>query len=146
MLPFPMFRSQSPIYLAQLRTIPLSTSAISAPSVLRRTGSLTHTVPQAPPAQKCTHLSPLAATLTDQSQLIEESITLSLAFATLTGRVKHKSFVCHSYKKHPGVGIPSRHSLPSIRHAQLTTHHSPLTVDCTLPPLLTSIDRCGATP
>ena len=24
--------------------------------------------------------------------------------ATLTTRVKHKSFACHSYKKHPGVG------------------------------------------
>jgi len=120
-----MFRSQSPIYLAQLRTIPLSTSAISVPSVLRRTGSLTHTDPQAPPAQKCTHLSPLAAPLTDHSQLIEETITLNLIFATLTDRVKHKSFVCHSYKKHPGVGYPLS---PLITlYSPRTTYYPPLT-------------------
>jgi hypothetical protein len=49
-------------------------------------------------------LSPFAATLTDSSQLIENPATLSPAFATLTSRVKHKSFVCHSYKKHRGWG------------------------------------------
>jgi hypothetical protein len=49
-------------------------------------------------------LSPVFATLTVHSQLVENTITLSLAFATLTDRVKHKSFACHSYKKHPGVG------------------------------------------
>ena len=49
----------------------------------------------------------LSATLTDTPQLHENKATLSLAFATLTRRVKHKSFVCHSYKKHRGVGYPS---------------------------------------
>jgi hypothetical protein len=28
----------------------------------------------------------------------------------------------------------------------VTTHYSPLTIDCSLPPPLTSTDRCGATP
>ena|ERR1700730_10209336 len=51
--------------------------------------------------------TPLSVTLTDTPQLHENKATLSPAFATLTGRVKHKSFVCHSYKKHRGVGYPS---------------------------------------
>jgi hypothetical protein len=50
--------------------------------------------------------SPLSATLTDTPQLHESKTTLSLAFATLTRLVKPNSFVCHSYKKHRGVGYP----------------------------------------
>jgi hypothetical protein len=48
-----------------------------------------------------------------QTQSIENPATLS-PFpacppwrATLSELVKHKSCVCHSYKKHPGVGYPS---------------------------------------
>ena len=48
--------------------------------------------------------SPLSATLTDNPQLHENKATLSPAFATLTRRVKHKSCVCHSYRKHRGWG------------------------------------------
>ena len=48
--------------------------------------------------------SPLFATLTDRSQLIEKPATLSPFAATLTSCVKHKSFPCHSYRKTPGVG------------------------------------------
>lgn len=51
-------------------------------------------------------LSPFAATLTDSSQPIENPTALSPFPATLRGRVKHKSFICHSYKKTPGVGTP----------------------------------------
>jgi hypothetical protein len=51
-----------------------------------------------------TSATPLSATLTDNPQLHENKATLSPAFATLTRRVKHKSFICHSYKKHGGVG------------------------------------------
>ena len=47
--------------------------------------------------------TPLFATLTDHPQLHENKAALSLVFATLTGRVKHKSCVCHSYEKHRGV-------------------------------------------
>jgi hypothetical protein len=47
-------------------------------------------------------LTRFPATLTDTSQLAENPATLSPAFATLTRRVKHKSCVCHSYRKHPG--------------------------------------------
>jgi hypothetical protein len=54
-----------------------------------------------------TPATPLSATLTDTLQLHENKTILSPAFATLTRFVKHKSFVCHSYKKHRGVGYPS---------------------------------------
>src|SRR5579872_734094 len=53
-------------------------------------------------------LSPFSATLTDCPQLHENTGALSPVFATLTDCVKHKSFVCHSYKKHGGWG-PSTH-------------------------------------
>ncbi len=54
--------------------------------------------------------SPLFATLTSHSQLLENTTTLSPAVATLTSRVKHKSFACHSCRKHPGWGSPVRKS------------------------------------
>jgi len=47
-------------------------------------------------------LSFLPATLTKNLQLTENKATLGLFRATLTSRVKHKSFVCHSYKKQGG--------------------------------------------
>ena len=65
--------------------------------------------------------SPLSATLTDNPQLDENKTTLSLAFATLTGRVKHKSFVCHSYKKHRGVGYHSLADPASFRSLCFTS-------------------------
>ncbi len=49
-------------------------------------------------------VSPFFAALTDSSQLHDNTATLSPAFATLTPCVKHKFFVCHSYKKHRGWG------------------------------------------
>ncbi len=49
--------------------------------------------------------SPLLGTLTDYLQLTENLATLSPFPAILTTRVKVKPFVCHSYKKHPGVGV-----------------------------------------
>jgi hypothetical protein len=49
-------------------------------------------------------LSPFFATLTSPLQPPENTATLSPAFATLTRHVNHNSFVCHSYKKHPGWG------------------------------------------
>ena len=57
-------------------------------------------------------LSPLFAALTRNAQLTENKATLSPFPATLTSRVKPKSFVCHSYKKHGGVGCP----LPFFDH------------------------------
>jgi len=48
-------------------------------------------------------LSPFPATLTGAPQLFENPATLSPVFATLTGHVRHKSFACHSCKKHRGV-------------------------------------------
>src|SRR5579859_3807781 len=46
--------------------------------------------------------SPLLATLRSCVQAAENTATLSPFPATLTSNLKHKSFVCHSYKKHRG--------------------------------------------
>jgi hypothetical protein len=51
-------------------------------------------------------LTPFPATLTSSLQITEKPATLTPAFATLTDIVTHKSFVCHSYKKHLGWGYP----------------------------------------
>jgi len=71
-------------------------------------------------------LTHLPATLTSHLQRPEKSATLSLAFATLTSPVKHKSCVCHSYKKHRGWGggkfcrlprgFPTPAIVPSLLH------------------------------
>ncbi len=50
------------------------------------------------------HATRFPATLTRHSQLAENAAGLSPAFATLTRRVTHKPFVCHSYKKRRGWG------------------------------------------
>jgi hypothetical protein len=72
-------------------------------------------------------------------QLVENQYTLSLFLATLTRRVRHNPFVCHSYRKSPGWGAPlskqarfSRlrvlvHRSPSSS-APRTTHYLLLTV------------------
>jgi len=94
-----------------MRALPLSTpplcvkpSPLSFPNPAR----LTLDIPSMPP------LSPLFTTLTAHSQATENKATLSPFPATLAGHVKHKSFVCHSYKKHRGVGASvfffARHS------------------------------------
>src|SRR5579859_1226307 len=69
-------------------------------------------------------LTHLPATLTSHLQSPEKSATLSLAFAALTSHVKHKSCVCHSYKKHPGWGYTLQPEMSSFPN--LTTRHSPL--------------------
>ena len=75
-------------------------------------------------------VTPFPATLTSHLQRPEKSATLSPAFATLTNRVKHKSSVCHSYKKHPGWAshLSSQRSFRSglSRPNFLPTRHSPL--------------------
>ena len=75
-------------------------------------------------------LSPFPATLTSSLQITEKPTTLSLAFATLTSRVKHKSCVCHSYKKHPGWGMPS--SSIANHHTVPLYPFSVLELDCGL--------------
>jgi hypothetical protein len=42
--------------------------------------------------------------LTSPLQLTENTATSSPAFATLTHHVNRNPFLCHSYRKHPGVG------------------------------------------
>jgi hypothetical protein len=60
-----------------------------------------------------TPVRPFFATLTTHLQPTENKTALSPFPATLASRVKHKSFVCHSYKKHQGV----------VRHAPLFARH-----------------------
>jgi hypothetical protein len=68
-------------------------------------------------------LSFLPATLTKNLQLTENKVTLSLFPATLTSRVKHKSFVWHSCKKQGGWGVPdiAFQIRPSTSNFQLPT-------------------------
>jgi hypothetical protein len=50
-------------------------------------------------------VTPLFAALTAIVQMPENITTLSPVFATLTRCVTPNSFICHSYKKHPGGGV-----------------------------------------
>src|SRR5579859_5012862 len=52
-------------------------------------------------------ITPFPATLSGESQLIENPAALSPVVATLTPHLHLNPFVCHSYKKHPGARIPS---------------------------------------
>ena len=52
-------------------------------------------------------VTPFPVTLASHLQIAENKTTLSPAVVTLTGCVKHKSFVCHSCKKHGGWGTTS---------------------------------------
>src|SRR5579859_694579 len=72
--------------------------------------------------------SPLLATLTRALQLIENPTTLSPFPAALTSRVKPKSFICHSYKKHGGwVYLPSPRATKILfLRSVLATRHQPL--------------------
>jgi hypothetical protein len=46
------------------------------------------------------------------------------SLAPLVANVKHKSFACHSYKKHPGWGVPSIFkSFPRSNHAFTSKPH-----------------------
>ena len=57
----------------------------------------------APFSQSCP-ATPFPAALTSHLQSHQNTTALSPAFAALTNQVTRNSFVCHSYKKHPGVG------------------------------------------
>src|SRR5580658_1676039 len=77
--------------------------------------------------QQCLSVTPLFATLTDQSQADENTTTLSPAFATLTRHITPNSFICHSYKKHPGGGVPcpaanAQYSQPLPRFSTSSKH------------------------
>jgi hypothetical protein len=64
--------------------------------------------------RKTSRVSPFFATLTRSLHLTENTATLSPFPAALTDRVKHKSFVCHSYRKHRGWGTSARSRLRYI--------------------------------
>ena len=67
-------------------------------------------------------LSPFPATLTNSVQRIENTTTLSPAFATLTRNVTRKPCICHSYEKHPGVRVPLQLSSRPRRPCPLAPH------------------------
>ena len=70
----------------------------------------------------CPTLTLFLATLAGHPQLTENPAALSPLPATLTSRVKPKSCVCHSYKKHPGWGTPCKgKSSLCCRTPQLST-------------------------
>src|SRR6476660_4510964 len=73
-------------------------------------------------------LTPFPATLSGESQLIENPAALSPVVATLARHVHHNPFVCHSYKKHRGSHLSSQRSFRSgfSRPNFLPTRHSPL--------------------
>lgn len=54
-------------------------------------------------SEKLSPVTPFAAALADPLHPLENPATLSPVFAALTHFVTSKPFVCHSYKKHPGV-------------------------------------------
>jgi len=72
-------------------------------------------------------LTPFPATLSRESQLIENPAALSPVLATLTRHLHHNAFVCHSYKKHRGSHLSNQKSLRSgfSRPNLLPTRHSP---------------------
>jgi hypothetical protein len=77
-------------------------------------------------------LSRFVATLTDEPQLTENPATLSPVPATLTSRVKHNPFVCHSYEKHPGWGLHPSSEVPfgprcCCGPSPVTSRQSPVT-------------------
>ena len=104
MLPFPMLSRLS------LRFLPVVPSSSSR----RRLACTRLPVPAL--------LSPLFAALADRPLRTTKHATLSLLAATLTSRVKHNPFVCHSYRKHPGWGHTLQSKFFSFCHP--TTRHS----------------------
>jgi hypothetical protein len=77
-------------------------------------------------------VSLLFASLTQSTQLDQNKTTLSPAVSTLTRHVKLNPFVCHSYRKHPGVGYAHR-----TRFCVPPPHFSPET----FPPLRRTLPR-----
>src|ERR1700676_1106122 len=72
--------------------------------------------------RKTPRVSPFFASLTSFLQLTENTATLSPFAATLTDSVNHNPFVCHSYRKHRGWGLPPSSQVFSF--CNLTTRHS----------------------
>ena len=90
-------------------------------------------------------ISPLSATLTTHLQLTENKTTLSLLFATLTRRVKANPFVCHSYKKHRGWGIPCAAGNPARDFLTRSVATMPLSDHCVFTSLRLSLRSTEAT-
>ena len=105
--PFPTTPS-SQRYLCALRVSALSSSDLFLSSLNFRLSTF-----------NCSSQGPFLDALTNHSQPIENAITLSPVFASLTDTVKDKSFACRSYKKHRGVGYTAQSKFFSPPHAFL---------------------------
>ena len=134
----------------------ISEHCLATPILLLSTGCQLSAVsspaspfPVHPELRRATLLPRVQARGASLPQIAENRASLSPAAATLTDSVMHKSFVCHSYKKHRGGGrawwdSQSRLSLPPFPRAtdhgsRITDHGSPAT-----PPLVPKY-RCAAT-
>jgi hypothetical protein len=103
-------------YLCALRVFAFS--SLSSPFDFK----LSTTSPERGGRVNLRYRTPLFAIPASSLQLIENTATLSPISATLTSRVKPKSCVCHSYKKHPGWGTPCKgKSSLCCRTPQLST-------------------------
>ena len=89
-----------------------------------------------PSAVDSLSLSPLFATLTSHSHIIENTATLSLVSATLTSRINTNPFVCHSYRKHPGGWHCRRGRVCSMFPVRRRQDHQPLSDPCVITSLL----------
>jgi hypothetical protein len=132
------------------RLLPAPAWASTAPSVSRKSTLRSRFLlafhlgePSRPPelsrAANPIAVTPFFAALTKSPQTIEKSATLSLSFATLTRCFTPKSFICHSYTKHPWWVCPSlcetsapsapqrcpffSFSLPPIVNSRLLAHN-----------------------
>jgi len=114
----------------------ISEHCLATPILLLSTGCQLSAVsspaspfPVHPELRRATLLPRVQARGASLPQIAENRASLSPAAATLTDSVMHKSFVCHSYKKHRGGGrawwdSQSRLSLPPFPRARITGHES----------------------
>jgi hypothetical protein len=91
-----------PAALAHIPASDFQSSTVDSPSLSPFLAALARVLRS---RRKTSRVTPLFATLTSSLQLTENTATLSPFRATLTDSVKHKSFVCHSYRKHRGWGV-----------------------------------------
>ena len=106
----------------------LRVSAFSSPDVCSFNSKLSTACPER--RVNFPSLSPFPATLTSPLQPLENTATLSPAFATLTRHVNHNPFVCHSYAKHPGGGniLQTKGSGASSEASRITIHGTWITI------------------
>src|SRR5579872_1996673 len=136
-LPWCMFRPQNPVHSPLRQPSPPDVCALCAICVEIPTPFAGNT------QEKCASVSPFPATLTDHSQLAENTITLSPIAANLDAASSISPLLA-TLTKNTGGGVPPpanrspklrdspaaryHHSLPTTRYSLPTTHSSLYTV------------------